>query len=59
MKYYSYVWYPSGIQNLNNEKYRIWAFQSRVDHPDSFHRSKFTELETLMILFNFMVDTKM
>ena len=26
MKYYSYIWYPSGTQNLKNKKYRIWAF---------------------------------
>ena len=38
MKYYSYVWYPSGTQNLN-KNYRIWAFQWRVDYLDNFPRA--------------------
>ena len=59
MKYYSYVWYPSGTQNSKNKKYRIWAFQCRVDHLNNFPRSKLTKLGTFMILFNFKVHTKM
>ena len=59
MKYYSYVWYPSGTQNLNNKKYRIWAFQCRVNHSNRIPRSELTKLETSMILFNFMIHTKM
>ena len=59
MKYYIYVWYPSGTPNLNNKKYRIRALQCRVDCLNSFPRSKLTKLETFIILFNFMVHTKM
>ena len=42
-----------------NKKYRIWAFQCRVDHLNNFPRSKLTKLGTFMILFNFKVHTKM
>ena len=59
MKYYTYVWYPSGTQNLNNRKYGIWAFQCRVNHLNIIPRSKLTKLETSMILFTFMIHTKM
>ena len=59
MKYYSYVWYPNGTQNSKNKKYRIWGFQRRVDHLNNIPRSKLTKLETFMILFNFMIHTKM
>ena len=58
MKYYSYVWYPGGTQNVNNKNYGIWAFQSRVNHLNSISTSKLTKLETSMILFNFMIHTK-
>ena len=43
-------------KNIRVDKYDVWAFQCRVGHLNSFPRSKLTELETFIILFNFMVQ---
>ena len=41
------------------EKYDVYAFQRRVDHPHSFPGSKHTKFETFMVLLNFKTHSKM
>ena len=53
------VWYPVVPKMFTNQKFTIWTFPRRIDHPYSLPRSKLTKFETFMILFNLKVFTKM
>ena len=52
-------WYPSITQIFKNVKYKIWAFQRRINHLHTFLRWKLTKYQLFMILLNFKVHAKM
>ena len=49
------MWYPDGTQNFIFEKFKVSAFQRRVDRPLSFLLSKITAREKCIIFLKFQV----